>query len=703
MARALAEIEQLTILIRPGDFRRFLSDMDAALEEKGIGNVTVRDAEVPRQVGILTKDGFVPQVFTDDHLAREFAVATGLIEPHEAMAMTTARPADVLFDCLSHGWPGVVLDDQSSHTLNLHRPTVARLYALLTQAEFVGLHELHVITHAGEVLYQRPPDKPGLQAYVFDSPEAAAAGLQEIRGNGADVAVAAMETRGLLQAMLRAGVTALVVNPSLPTARHYDRDDLVAMAGDAAAPVERAATAQPEAAPSGDAGLEPRTARDAAAARPVTPAARPPARDDDAAREAFLRLRRAAEERTIGIWEYVEALAFDVDHHVPIHPEPVDGSRWPQMWRHPEDERKRRCLAFTRRALLEQCLAAEPPEKRESFHLSGIEAMRWVDAAPATIDEIGLDTVSGSEAWLTYPARWVLTAVYPQIANFDDLHQVAAVGLSRIGGLPGARGLKPEVVRSLVDSWREIAALVGEDGAASPPVEHAGGRYRPVFSDHKQYSAFCAANRGYGGLPARAGGEAPFGDWLASAVAYDGVVLDPAGPAPLVLDHTDLLVLSLWARDPSRRPRGREIVLEVARLRASAGLPASLAGRIVADWPSWFIGLARGEGSQIHVLQVPLANDACAIFTSQEAVEDYLTVQRNLGIFQAPEGMAPQAVAHRWRGSVFGFALEQFTEAWIDPEPMGGAPVVMDRELLAVAAARVEERLRPRVPGFAEP
>ena len=229
MAHALSEIEHLTILIQPGDFRRFLSDVDTAMRKKGIGNVTVRDTEAPAQVGIVTEKGFVPQVFTDDDLAREFAVATGIIAPDEAMAMTMVRPVDVLHDCLARGWPGVILDDQSPHKINLHRPTVARLYALLTRDAFAGRHLTHAVTHAGGVVYQQPGDKPGLQAYVFDSGEAAAEGLPGIRARGADVDATPMKTAALLEEMLRTGVTTLIVNPGLPTARHYDRDDLVVM------------------------------------------------------------------------------------------------------------------------------------------------------------------------------------------------------------------------------------------------------------------------------------------------------------------------------------------------------------------------------------------------------------------------------------------------------------------------------------------
>ena len=80
------------------------------------------------------------------------------------------------------------------------------------------------------------------------------------------------------------------------------------------------------------------------------------------------------------------------------------------------------------------------------------------------------------------------------------------------------------------------------------------------------------------------------------------------------------------------------------------------------------------------------------------------TAHRNLGIGTPPQSMAPQAVAHHWRNSVFRLALEQFDEAWIDPEAMGGAALVMSRERLTAAAARVQERLAPRIPElFTEP
>jgi hypothetical protein len=96
LAEALVRLENLVEIIPKGEFARFMGDMDQALKEKGYGNVKVNDAEQSQVAGIRTEDGhFVPWVFTGDAIAREFAVAKGMIQPDEALSLIT-RPPDAV-------------------------------------------------------------------------------------------------------------------------------------------------------------------------------------------------------------------------------------------------------------------------------------------------------------------------------------------------------------------------------------------------------------------------------------------------------------------------------------------------------------------------------------------------------------------------------------------------------------------------------
>ncbi|MEE8166726.1 MAG: hypothetical protein V3T64_14255, partial [Myxococcota bacterium] len=93
--------------------------------------------------------------------------------------------------------------------------------------------------------------------------------------------------------------------------------------------------------------------------------------------------------------------------------------------------------------------------------------------------------------------------------------------------------------------------------------------------------------------------------------------------------------------------------------------------------------------------------DCCPIFTSQEIARTYINVYRNLGLMT--EGMKPVPILHKWTYSVFVEAKNNFTEgACVDPIPLGGGGVRVAGEMLEAALERIDEKLKPRVPGFVE-
>jgi SseB protein N-terminal domain len=694
LAEVLASLQDLFVIVSPKDLVRYLAELTAKVGPKleNLGRVRADDAPAPSDVGITTKDGFVPLVFTDDGIAREYAVTAGLIQPDEVLTFRTVTPARGLYEALARGCPGMVLDDGSDHKINLHRDSMSRLYAVMSLSELASRPSLHVLTSGDEPVVQTSP-KGNRVAFAYESQETAIHGLRAQKQPG--LGTRPMPTAALLEWLLRAGVGRLVVDAALPFERLYDRDDLVAMLHHCGGDPSAADPTGP------DPALEPAPgAVDAAAAPqpPGRPEARalacvpPPGRDPDESRAVFQALRVRAEKRAINLWEYIDSMAFDLDLWVPVYPEPVDGFIWPLLSRHPDKEDKRIVFTFSHQPTAEAMM----PGVRFA-HLSGIEAMRWVWAAPKHIDEIAIDLHKDTGGWLTFPNYWVLSAVYPQFIDVPDPAAVARVGLVRLGGLPGARGTKPEVARALAADWRELVTITDADGAPPPPVEYDGRRCLPVFSDPKQCFAFLSTHRRYPQRPVRAGAEPPFGAWLAAASGCDGVVLDPTGPWPLVLDHTDLLWTELWAR-AGKPPEAGEVVAEVSRLRHAGTLSPALAARLVADWPRYFIGVARTETGG-NVLKLP-EGDVCAVFTSAEKANFFIDAHRTLGLFQGIEGMKPMPILHRWTHSVFHAVAEQFEAACIDPEPRAGTGLHLDQAGLAAAIERIEERLQPRVPGF---
>ena len=81
-------------------------------------------------------------------------------------------------------------------------------------------------------------------------------------------------------------------------------------------------------------------------------------------------------------WEWAEALAFEFDFYVPIHPQRVDGFSAPQFSRHLAARDRYVTVAYAREGM---ALANQPPGHRRWHRLSGIEAMRWILGAPAPI------------------------------------------------------------------------------------------------------------------------------------------------------------------------------------------------------------------------------------------------------------------------------------------------------------------------------
>lgn len=715
LAGALSRLENLVEIIPTGDFTRFMGDLDQALEEKGCGNVTVHDAEQPRVAGIRTEDGrFVPWVFTDDAMAREFAVARGMIKPDESLSMITRPPEAVLYECLAAGQAGLVINEGSDHRINMQRNVVARLYGLVTMESFAALPEVQAVIHEGKVFYQRPKQGEGLQAFVYVSAERAKAGTGRIQEKAPGVSFQATLTLPHIARLLQAGVTTLVVNPALPIEWTYNRDDMVRMAPPRnEAPAREAAGTS--AAPPADPGLKPDPDRREAAggdpamnlpeplrkatAYPLHPPVAPPGRGDAASLQRFRELRLQAERKEISVWEYVDALAFDLDIYAPVHDRPVDGLIWPMIHAHHAEEGKTVSYMYSNEDRVRALLAENPPEARHYHHLSGIEVMRWAWAAPKEIHEVAIDLYKDTDGWLSFPSFWAVSAAFPLFYEIPDLAQVTRVPLPKITSLSGARGLKPEVARALIDNWK---LLVETDAVAASPgslVEHKGLRCIPLFSDQEQFFAFQSAHSGVPFAVRAPEVEPPFERLLRAAAGCGGVLLDPIGDRPLLLEHGDLLALAIWARNGGPAPRGGELAAETAMLLEDGVIDAGTAGRIVACWPRYFIGLHQKEDGGAELMMIPDA-DCCAVFSSMELVRDYISASESLGLI-GRETMKPVPILHRWSYNVFQTMAASFKQGGvIDPVAGGGGGLHLDPQAVQSAIRQVDRMLKPRVRGF---
>jgi len=284
-------------------------------------------------------------------------------------------------------------------------------------------------------------------------------------------------------------------------------------------------------------------------------------------------------------------------------------------------------------------------------------------------------------------------ALRPLGHAIGDLRQVPVVGLDRVGRLPGARGHKPEVVRALVLGWRNLVGF-----KERRTVEHGGRAWIPIASSMDAF--FAALPRDAGRVASDpAGKEPPFARWLAQAAGCDGLLLDAGTPGPVPLEPTDLIALDRWAAHPERQPTTGEIVGEVARLLQAGVLTPVQAGRIAADLPDGWIAM-RERPPQVELMMFP-DTDALLVFTSEAAAGAYLS--RVAALFPDTADFRPASVRSAWTYHPLVTALASYTEAWIDPDdPLTGGGLRLSNEALRAGVARLDETLRPRVPGFVD-
>jgi hypothetical protein len=704
LADALRETEELWVIPDPEDFVRYNQELTAAFESKGITRND--DADPPKLNGETTSDGFMPRVFTNDDRARDWAVSARLIPSDAAMPLMTRSPQRFLYDSLSDGSAGWIVDDGSLHKVTLPRRMLSQVYGLTILPEIAAMPTLHILMRAGKVFVQRG-EGDGQVAFIFSSQQAADLGVkltgEQLDGMGSRE----LPTARLLQSILRAGVTRLMVNPTFPAECAYTRPEITQLAELAVAgpePVQEDAPSAPpsdapapapppEASSTSPPDIAPDVEAVAWATRfPTRPAVPPPGRSDDESRRVFKGIWERVNADAIPMFEYLRVLGFNLDLYVGVLDRPVEGIAWPQPMEYTDNPGRLFVHTYTMESTIQAKLADRPPEEQRYLHLSTVEFLRWVWAAPKIMEDIFVDAFEGNDDQLQFPANYALSMIYPHFLEITDVRAVPNVGLARMGQLPGARGLQAEVVKTLLQGW---AQLFGTTGVA--PIELEGRSYVAAFTSSDRYFAYESTQRDFTGAPVPAGEEPAFGAWLEATDGVAGILLDPGSEAQLPLDHTELLGLDLWSRR-GHQPRGSDFVAAVAHRLDAGTMAPRTAARILADWPQYYLGLQPIEGGS-NVLKMP-GGDILPIFTTMEKLEAFIQYYLEEGVLEG--SWDPVPVSHKWMHSAFLQASRTYEDgAWIDPEP--GAEhgsVHVGPEMLQHALERIDEQLKPRVPGF---
>jgi len=596
--------------------------------------------------------GLGPYVFTTEARARSFLAGQGLA-PYPGPNLRSQSWAGGVAEFLKRGYSGMILDPASQHALALDRRGLSRLYAQLTLEHLAGLSVLRVVMVNQKFHAQKAPQGAGLQAFVYDSRESAAFGLPRLPGGGVALSTRDAPTREFLRRALSAGITYLVVNPAAPGERIYDKADLERMVET----VRTAPTGMREAQTLRKRALE----TPSLSPRPLT------GRPEEACRAALFALK---EQVAIGVaepWQFMEALAYEADVLLPVAAPSGDGLLWPEPHAITRAEAARRL-----------------PQK--AIHLSGLEALRWLWSAPNPGNAVVL---GGSE---TFPLDWAAMVLFPAASEIADLRKVPIVSHVLLGRLPGARGLKPQALRALALHWKDLVKFQ-EPHMVNGEGERDGMRYLPLFCSLRSLAAFRFAPQGFAGTPDPAGSVPPFTRWLPAAARCDGLLLEAAaGGAPLPLDHTDLLVLQAWATNPLRAPQSSEIIREAGRLLDAQILTQELAGRIAADLPRYWIARRGAE-----LFRFP-GTDGCCLFTSEADTKLFLEKARTLDV---DVDFQPAPLTSRWHQNAFLTVAQESSDVWICPEdPLFGGGLHLTKDGLLSALRRLDEGLKPRVPGF---
>jgi hypothetical protein len=144
--------------------------------------------------------------------------------------------------------------------------------------------------------------------------------------------------------------------------------------------------------------------------------------------------------------------------------------------------------------------------------------------------------------------------------------------------------------------------------------------------------------------------------------------------------------------NPLRAPLPSEIIREAGRLLDAQVLTQELAGRVAADLPCYWVARRGAELLRFPGLQ------GCCLFTSETDTRLFLAKARTL---EVDVDFEPAPIVSRWQQNAFLTVAQESDDVWICPEdPLFGGGLHLTKEGLQSALKRLDENLKPRVPGF---
>ncbi|HPR64397.1 MAG TPA: hypothetical protein PK014_09270 [Thermoanaerobaculia bacterium] len=228
--------QKLTLVISPADFADHMQRMESARKEREekVARGELPESEVhvkwqdvgdPPCSGMTTAEGhFIPFAFTNDTLARSFAIDTGVIQSEDAIPFLSKSWRQGLWEFLSRDYGGCVIDRGSDHALNLDRKGIARTLGYIEYEEYFSKEAQFVLTYDTDIMIQNNQNQR--LAFTFNYDGSASAGRDYFRGRDPKFDVARIPTDRFLKEILDRQVSWLVVNPAFRDEHAYMRSDL---------------------------------------------------------------------------------------------------------------------------------------------------------------------------------------------------------------------------------------------------------------------------------------------------------------------------------------------------------------------------------------------------------------------------------------------------------------------------------------------
>lgn len=696
VARAIRQLPTMVLLYRPDDAAGFFLQMttlpDAATD------VRQRAQSEPLAAGSLDLHGRpIPYIFTSHEPARRLARERGLCASDGSSFTLESSWASSLQTFLLQGCAGAIIDPGSPHTLPLDRRALSRLLAMLTLDDFASQPEVWPLLVRGDLLVKRQADTGW--AYMADSEAAARMLIDQLLSRGeVEVQVQRVTASKLMNMLRGGGVTRLVINPTLLDERTYEERELLTLLEGAEA-ADRTTEAAAQKSDGGLFGASPPAIAVKARQAWHPPPVPPPGHTAEDSRERLKKLYRQSRAETLPLWQLIETLAFDQDLHVPVYPNAVDGLSWPQMMRDPDRNDAVMAPLFTTSELARQAAAGGLFDVATA--MAGVEAMRWIWSAPEQCTSIYVDWPEHG-GWLRIPTLQALGALTPALHELVTLEQVPHVGLDRISTLAGARGGKPEVIKALVTSWRQLVGVEVGPGPLRPEVDFGGRRYLPAFTSPEAFLKYQPTVAGPKPRPFPAShfrhGQSLFRAWIEQAAALDGVLLDPHGSSPIALSAFDLAIVALWCEEPPRGVDVHRLFRTLGDLVEAGHLDTLRAARCATQWPSYSVCVQHGGEGLAHLIQVPTSG-ALAAFSTPDLALEFVQALVRAGAVR-PDQVHVQPLFTRWGDNVFELARTQLGALWIDPSLHGRGGLQFDAGALEAAALQIDETFMPRVDGF---